>query len=236
MDRLKLPLTALAGFIMLPASALAAEDISYKYAELAYVVQDVDMYEDDEAFNNVINDVDNGGGLKLEASFAFTGNMFAFGKYSSTEADFTFINDAGMFVPQGQDIKTLNLGLGFFTPLSPTMDFVGRASYMDVDYGQFNAGAQDNDVANDNETFADAVRDLNDDQSDGYAVDVGVRTQTAEWLELGGGIRYTDLNSGDDISVFANALFEINPNMGINLAADFGDALSSYQLGFRYSL
>lgn len=236
MNRAKLPASVFAGMMLLPASALAAENISYNYVEVDYIVQDIDMYEDDEAFDDVIEDVDDGDGFGIEASFAFTRNLFVFGNYSQTQADFTFIDDNGAFIPEDTDVKTLQLGLGYFAPINTNMDFVARAAYMDTDLDEFSAGATDDDVADDNVTLGDAIDDLNEDTSDGYFVDAGVRAQAMEWLELGGGVRYTDLDSGDDVSVFGNAMFEINQNMGVNLTASFGDNLSSYGLGFRYSL
>jgi hypothetical protein len=108
---------------------------------------------------------------------------------------------------------------------------------MDVDYDDFATGAEDQDVTDPDTDLGNVWDDLNEDSSDGYFVDAGVRAQTAfEWLELGGGVRYTDLDAGDDFSLFGNALFEINQSMGINLTASFGDNLSSYGLGFRYSM
>lgn len=219
-----------------PFAASAAENISYNYIEAEYVVQDVDMYEDDDAFNNIIDDVDDGDGFKIGASFAFTNNLFVFGNYAQTKADFTFINDNAAVVPADTDVKTLQLGLGYFAPINANMDFVVRAAYMDVDYDEFSFGQTDQDIGDDDTTIGDAWDDLNEDSSDGYFADVGVRAQLIDWLELGGGIRYTDLDSGDDFSVFGNALFEINQNIGINLTANIGDNMSSYGLGFRYSM
>lgn len=236
MNRTIFPVNLLAALTMLPAASMAAESISYSYIEAAYVVQDMDMYEDEGVFDNVLDDVDDGDGFKIEASFAFSNNMFLFGNYAQTQADFTFVNDAGAVIPQDQDVKTLELGLGFFAPINNDMDFVARAAYQDVDLDNFSFGATDDDIADDDETVGDAFDDLNEDTSDGYFVDAGVRAQVVPQLELGGGVRYTDLDSGDDVGVFANALWEFNENMGINLSASFGDNLSSYGLGFRYSM
>lgn len=220
-----------------PFSAFAAQDISYRYIEAEYVVQDVDMYEDNDALDDFIEDVDDGDGFKIGASFSFTDNLFVFGNYAQTQADFTFINDTGARVPDDVDVKTLQLGLGYFAPITTTTDFVVRAAYMDVDYGDFATGGEDQDITDPDTTFGDVWDDLNEDSTDGYFADVGVRAQTAfQWLELGGGVRYTDLDSGDDFSLFGNALFEINQNMGINLTASLGDSMSSYGLGFRYSM
>lgn len=230
----KLALTALAGLIIAPTTSLAAEDISYTFVEIDYVVQDIDMFEDDDAFDNILEDFDDGDGYQVAGSFQFIDSWFAFGSYSNTQADFTFTNDTGMTIPSDEDIKTLRLGVGYFFPMTTAMDFVATASYVDVDYGDFNLGATESDL-DEWDAVDDAFNDLDEDSSDGYSLDAGVRSQVVEWVELGGGLRYTDLDSGDDFSVFANALFELNQNMGINLSADFGDDVSTYALGFRYS-
>jgi opacity protein-like surface antigen len=234
MNRSFLPTAVITALAALPFSASAAEGISYSYFEVDYIVQDVDMYEDDDAFDNIIEDVDDGDGFKIGASFAFTNNLFIFGNYAQTKADFTFINDTGAVIPQDTDVKTLQVGLGYFAPITNNVDFVVRAAYMDVDLDEFSLGATDQDIGDD--SLGDAWDDLNEDTSDGYFADVGVRAQVLNWLEVGGGVRYTDLDSGDDVSAFGNVLFEINQNIGINLSASFGDKLSSYGLGFRYSL
>lgn len=235
MNKLQLSINTLAGLFLLPAASFAADDISYSYIEADYIVQNIDLFEDQDVFDDFLEDVDDGDGFKLGASLSLTQNLFIFGNYSNTEADFTFVDDTGLVIPQGQDIKTVNLGLGFNAPLNNQMDFVGRVSYLDVDYGEFSFGQNDDDV-NDLDDIDNAFNDLDEDSTDGFAIDAGVRTQVAEWLELGGGLRYTDLDTGDDFSAFGNALFEINQNFGINLAANVGDNLTSYQLGLRYTM
>lgn len=230
------PVAALATAVALPASAMAAEDISYTYVQLDYIVQDIDAFEDDQVFDDVLEDVDDGSGFGIEGSFAFANNFFVFGKYSNTEADFTYIDDDGLFVPQGEDIKSFDLGLGYFLPLSDTLDFVARAAYTDVDYGDLNFGQVDDDVADDDETVGDAWDDLNEDSSDGYYVDAGLRAQAVEWLEVGGGVRYSDMDSGDDVSVFGDLTFELNQNLGIVVSGDFGDNATVYGIGLQYSL
>ena len=232
----KLPLQAALAALLLPAAAsFASEDLSYSYIQGGYLVQDVDIYQDSNNLNEFIEETDDGGGYKVEASMAFTDMVFGFASYSDTEADFAFVDNNGAVMPAETNVKTLKLGVGFHAPLTQRMDFVGSAAYVDMDLGEFSFGQMDNDVVGGDESVRDAYDDLNEDSSDGYAIDAGVRAQVTTWLELGGGLRYTDVDAGDDISAFGNALFEINRNMGINLVATAGDNLSTYELGFRYS-
>lgn len=235
MKKSELSKCIMAAMLIAPASAFAAKDISYNYVEADYLIQNIDMYEDDEVFDDVVEDVDDGDGFEVSGSFLVTERMFLFADYSQTEADFAFTEDTGFPVAEGQKIKTLTVGAGFFVPMNAKTDFVARAAYMDMDIGNFSFGADDDDITDSDTDFADAWDDLNEDNTDGYFVDLGVRAQSFEWLELGGGVRYTDLDTGDDLSAFGNLLFEIKPNLGINIAADFGDNLSTYKAGVRYS-
>ena len=179
--------------------------------------------------------MDDGDGFGVTGSLQVTSHLFVFGSYSQTEADFSFVEDTGLPIISGQDIKTVSLGVGFFTPINLKTDLVARAGYTDTDIGNFSFGGEDNDVFDGDDTLGDAIDDLNEDSSDGYFIDLGVRAQSFDWLEIGGGIRYTDLDQGDDVSAFGNLLFEINPNFGINIAADFGDNVSLYKAGVRFS-
>ncbi len=220
--------------LLLPAAGMAADNLSYTWIEADYIVQDIDRYEDSGVLDNFTEDFDDGDGWGVAASIGFSEHFFAFGSYSSTEADFTFIDDTGLRIPQDEDVKTLKAGLGFHTPLADNLDLVARAAYVDIDYGDFDLGAAEDDVDS-GEDIEDAIRDLNDDSSDGYQADLGLRAQITDWLELGGGARYTDLDQGDDVSLFGNALFEISENLGINVSGDFGDESSTYMAGLRYS-
>ena len=235
MKHLQLSGVAIASLLILPAAVKAADDLSYSYIEADYVVKDIDLFEDDEVFDNILEDIDDGDGYKIGGSLGLGEHVFLFGNFSNTEADFTFIDDTDLLILQGQDVKELNVGLGLALPMSDMTDFVVRGTYVDIDYGDFSLGA-DEDEINNIEDFENAFDDLNDDNSDGYAVDAGVRSQIIDWLEIGGGVRYTKLDSGDDVSAFGNVLFEISQNFGINAGAHFGDNVSSYELGVRFSM
>ena len=224
----------IASALLLPGVGMAAEGISYTWVEADYIVQDIERFDEGGIFDNFLDDFDDGDGWGLAGSFAFTDRFFAFGSYSTTAADYTFIDNTGLLIPRNEDVKTLKAGLGFNTPLSSKVDLVTRAAYVDVDFGKFNFGAVDDDINNSGD-FKDAIRDLRHDDSDGWMADVGVRAQVVNWLELGGGIRYTNLDYGDDFSLFGSALFEITENFGINVSGDFGSEISTYMAGIRYS-
>jgi outer membrane receptor protein involved in Fe transport len=157
--------------------------------------------------------------------------FFLFGDYTDTESDFTF-SSAGVFFPSDTDIKRLNLGVGFHMPMNDTSDLVFSGAYSDVDYGSFNFGGRSNDL--DIDDLDRALRDLNDDPSDGYFVDAKLRSQFAPAWEGSLGLRYTDIEDADGFSVIGNVMYEFSPNWGLNLSIDAGDELMVWGAGVRY--
>lgn len=230
----KLPL-AIAGAALLPATSFAAKDVSYTYIEGHYVIQNIDFFEEDNDFNNYLEEVDNGDGFGVKGSFAFNDSIFIYGKYSKTNADFTFVSDSGVVVPQDEDIATMKAGVGFAKRVNRDLDFITRVAYVDLDYGEVSLGADDNEI-NEFDDIDNAFRDNFDDSSDGFEVDAGLRGQVLHWLEASGGVRYTRLNTGDNVSLFGSALFEFNQNFGVNVGMDLGDKLSTYHVGLRFSM
>lgn len=231
---------ALAGLMLLPATSFAVEKLSYTYGEIDYITQDVDLFEDDDAFDNILEDINDGDGFRIHAQYEFprnqwVNNVYIFGNYSNTHAEFTFTNDTGMEIQEDEDIKTMSIGLGYHMPIANNMDFVTQVAYQDVDFGDIAFGQNETDI-DDFDDVGDAIDDLDEDSTDGFFIDAGVRSQVVNWMEAGAGLRYTDLDTGDDFSIFANALFEINPNMGVNVAAEFGDNVDIFRVGFRYSM
>ena len=221
--------------LVMPLSAYAAEGISYSFIEADYLIQNIDYYEDNDFFDNFAEDFDDGDGYNIRASFDLSDSLFTFGSYGSTDSEFSYFDDNGGFVSQSDDVKTLKLGLGFHTPLSDSFDLVVSGGYIDVDLGDFSLGRDKNDDLNSGDGIQNAFDDLNEDDSDGYFLDLGGRAQLTSWLEFGAGVRYTDLDYGDNTSLFGNLLFELSDNLGVNLGGDFGDELSTYSLGLRYS-
>jgi hypothetical protein len=222
---LSLCLIPLTGF-----AADANDELSYGYVELDYINLDID--QEDENLNIFKNDFDNGGGYGVSASFPINESLFIFGDYSDTEADFGFSDNTGRFIPSDTDIKRFNLGIGFAMPMNDTSDLVFSGAYSDMDYGDFNFGAADDDF--DVDDIDDAFDDLNEDPSDGYFVDAKFRTQLSQVLEGSIGARYTDIESAEGVSVIGNLMYEFAPNWGVNFSLDAGDDLTTWGAGIRY--
>lgn len=223
---MKLIQSVLAATLLTPVAAMAADGsspLSYSWLELDYVNLDIDGVG---GGNNIVDDFDNGGGFGVKGSLALGTNWFIFANYSDTEADVNFINDQKQFVPAETDIKKVDLGFGFHSPLSDMTDLVFSAAYSDVDRDKFSFGASSKD---------DSLDDLNDDSSDGYFADIAIRSQLTRSIEGSIGARYTDFNKVDGVSIIGNLLFEITPSFGINIGVDAGDELSVWNAGVRFN-
>lgn len=208
---------------MMPLTGFAADagdNLSYGYLEVDYINLDIDTPGEGNLFEG---DFDNGGGYGISASLPIGEQFFVFGDWTETESDFGFVDNVGMFIPGDVDIKRLNLGAGLAMPLTSGADIVLRGAYTDIDYNSFNFGA----------TSSNAFRDLDDDPSDGWMADIAWRAQWTQAIEGSVGVRYTDIESVDNVSVIGNVLFELSPNWGINLQVDAGDELVTWGAGVR---
>lgn len=205
------------------AFASAAEDLSYSYLELDYINLNIDEVGDS---GSVLDDLDNGGGWGARGSFALAPNWFLFGQYSVTDADASFIDDQNQFFRSNTDINRLDLGVGFHNPISSTTDFVLRAAYTDIDTDGFKFGG----------TSDSSFDDLNEDSSDGFFLDAAVRSQLMESVEGSLGVRYTDLQEVDNVSLIGNLMYEISPSFGVNLGLEAGNNISHILIGFRFSI
>jgi hypothetical protein len=205
----------------LPLVAAAQEDLSYSYLEGDYVSLDVDGIDEQ---GNVIDDIDDGNGFGVRSSLALSSNFFVFADYSETNSDVTFNSGTGI-LPQDTDINRLNAGAGFHMPLLDRTDLVVRGAYTDIDLGDFDfGGSSDPDIG-----------DLNDDSSDGWFADAGLRSQLFESFEGMAAVRYTDIEETDQFSLVGEGLFELNQNLGLSIGFEAGDELTTYYAGVRLS-
>jgi hypothetical protein len=208
---------------VLSAAADAAEDLSYTFLEIDYINLNIDEVGDS---GSVLDDLDNGGGWGARGSYAIAPNWFVFGQYSVTDADTSFIDDQNQFFRSNTDINRLDLGGGFHNPISPTTDLVLRVAYTDVDTDGFRFGGTDDS----------SFDDLNEDSSDGFFVDAAVRSQLMESVEGSLGVRYTDLEEVDNVSLIGNLMYEFSPSFGVNLGLEAGNNISHILIGVRFSM
>lgn len=211
------------GLFLASAGAIAAEGLSYSFAELDYRNFDVDQ----EGEGIIRDDFDNGGGWGIDASWALTDMFFVYGKYSDTESDFTFVDNTDAVLPGEVDMLRFDLGVGAVLPMSTMTDIVVSGGYADLDFEDFTFGGTGTDDFN--------AGDLDDDASDGYVLDAALRSQLTDQIEGSLGARYTDLGGFDGFSVIGNVMYEFTPNWGVNLSMDAGDEITTWGLGVRYS-
>lgn len=213
------------GSIAAAGTASATEGLDYTFAQLEYIVQDVDVFDDDD----FIEDFDDGNGLALRGSLEISPRMFLFGEYARTESDVEFGGANIPTIPADEDVQRLNAGVGTHIEIADRTDFVGRLAYTDIDYGDFDIGGTD--IGDDFD-----VSDIGDDESDGFFVDAGVRSQVTDRLDGSIGARYTDIENGGDVGLIANLMYELSDSWSVNLSVDAGDELAQYSLGARWDV
>jgi hypothetical protein len=215
-----------AGLLVLPGLAIGAGDLSYTNLEVDYINLSIDPFDEE---GTLLEDFDDGNGGAVRGSFAFTPNIYGFGGYSIVDSEGEFVNNGTVLITSDRDVKRFEIGGGFNMPVFQTMatqtDFIGRFAYADIDFGDFDFGGGDDE----------GLDDLNDDTSDGFYVDGALRSQLTSWLEMSGGLRYTEIEESDTVSFIGNAMFELTPAWGLNLEVDLGDDISQVFVGARYS-
>ncbi|HEY6598628.1 MAG TPA: outer membrane beta-barrel protein [Pseudomonadales bacterium] len=110
------------------------------------------------------------------------------------------------------DVTTIELGGGMHLPLSPTVDFVTELTWinMELDAGGFG--------------------DVDDD---GYGLGAGVRAMVTPSLELGGGIKYSEVADEDETSFGGKIVYHFTDMFAMSGMASFGDNTTTYGLGLR---
>jgi hypothetical protein len=131
------------------------------------------------------------------------------GSFEISESFFLFGGYTAAELESTVDVDFLSAGVGWHTPLSEQMDFVAGFSYENVD------------------------TDFGDE--DGYGVNVGLRYQATDAVELNGGINYIDYgNDGDDTAFGLRVLVGVTDNIDVGLSGEWGDDVSSYGISGRF--
>jgi hypothetical protein len=229
-------LGAIGAIGMMPRAGLAADrdndrgrDLDYTYLQLNAVNRDIDALDSNRGLVKKFND---GSGWSLNGSFAFLPKYFVFGEYSDTDSDITYASNNTLPLPANTNIKRLDAGIGTDRPITDKVDFIARAAYVDIDYGNFDIGGGGSLLGNGGLT---GLRDeLTNDTTDGYLADVAVRSQLSRNIEGLIGARYTNVGSIDSTNVLASLLFELGRNWGLDLGVDAGSDVSMYRLGVRF--
>lgn len=166
---------------------MASAKMNYSFIEGGYVNTEIDTGP---------SDVD-GDGIGIAGSWGFAEQFHAFGSYTTQDFDF------------GIDLDLLRLGAGFNIELSPMIDFVATAAYVDA---SIDGGGDEN----------------------GYELGAGVRSQLGERFQLDGGVAYTDYGSSDDTSLRIDARYFVMETLALGAGAEFGDDVTTWKVGVRW--
>ncbi|HLT89544.1 MAG TPA: outer membrane beta-barrel protein [Woeseiaceae bacterium] len=188
----------LACLALLPlAGAALAENFDYSYVEGSYGRTDFDGLGD-------------GDGFGIGGSLALTDRFHVFAGYETGDVDV----DVPPFGEVSVDFDGFEVGMGFNTPLSDTIDFVASLAYLSAELELEGVSADE----------------------DGYGVNVGLRAMVSPALELNGGIGYADLGEGSgDTSFGAGFLYHFSDAFAAGVGGSWGDDVSSYALTARLS-
>lgn len=177
-------LTALA----LTPMAASAADVSYSYIEGGYLRVDPDDIGSEDGFGG-------------RGSGAITDNIHVFGGFDRVQID---VGNRDF------DLDQLRFGIGYNTPISNNVDFVGRVAYERID--------------------ADDIDDGN-----GFSVEAGVRGAFSQNFEGSAAIRYTDIEDGDDTQLVLGGQYKFNPTWGINAEVALSNDGNAFFIGPRVS-
>ncbi|HEU4618627.1 MAG TPA: hypothetical protein VFV10_11320 [Gammaproteobacteria bacterium] len=222
---------------MMPGTGAAADrdndrradsDLDYTYLQLNAINRDIDALDSDRGLVKKFHD---GGGWSLNGSFSFLPKFFVFGEYSDTDSDIDYASSNTLPLPANTAIKRLDAGVGTHRDISRKTDFIARAAYVDIDYGNFDIGESGISF---NGGLSGLRSDLTNDTTDGYLADAAVRSQLTRKLDALLGLRYTNVGSIDSTSWLGSLMYEFNRNWALDLGADIGSDVSTYRLGVRF--
>ena len=179
--------------------SLTAEEaaLSYTYVGVGYETGD-------------IADIDTSG-FGIYGSKALNDSFFLVGSYLSIESDDQFTDG---FVTDDIEATGFNIGIGFHTPINPTVDFVSTLSYSDVEV-----------------EFADESEDGN-----GYIIAAGVRAMPSDVLELSAFIDYADIEDGTETGYSFAARYFTTPDISLGLGYGSSDDFDAITFDIRFDL
>jgi len=179
--------------------SLTAEEaaLSFTYVGVGYETGD-------------IADIDTSG-FGIYGSKALNDSFFLVGSYLSIESDDQFTDG---FVTDDIEATGFNIGIGFHTPINPTVDFVSTLSYSDVEV-----------------EFADESEDGN-----GYIIAAGVRAMPSDVLELSAFIDYADIEDGSETGYSFAARYFTTPDISLGLGYGSSDDFDAITFDIRFDL
>ncbi len=145
-------------------------------------------------------------GFGIAGSYSLSDSIFMSASIANGESDEKYFGDT-------IDLKGFTFGLGYHAPLGESTDFVSSLSYVSTEAD-----------------FANV-----DDDADGYAVDLGVRSLLAQNFDLGAYVSYSDTDGGDgEFSLKLDAKVMFSEAVSIVAGYENGDDFSGLSAALRW--
>ena len=176
--------------LVLSASA-SAQVFNYNFVSAGYGTVDFDNFNAD------------GDGPVLAASFAVSDTYHVFWAYRTEDLNLS------------RDATAWNVGIGYNTSISNTIDLVAMLSYevIELDAPGLGGGVDDN----------------------GIGLGFGARVAAGENIEWNAGVTYIDLGDGGDETAFGvGILYNFTNAFSVGFSGSWGEDTTSYTVSGRY--
>ena len=175
------------------SASVYADDFNYNSVTVSYGQLEVDDI-------NLDGDV-----IRINGSAAINETIHVFAGYGVGEVDNAF---------GSADIDQWNIGLGYNTSLSESVDFVAGLSYEYLDVAETGFPSTDDS---------------------GFGLSVGLRMAASDKFEVNAGISYIDYSDfGDNTAFNGGLLYAFTENFSLGLNARVDDDFTEYSIGGRF--
>jgi len=184
------------------APAPAAGALSYTYGQLDFIRGDGDGFSDGP------------NGWALHGSYALKDQLFLFGGLGHQTGDVDTATKGGT-TSANKDINSLEIGIGYHSPIDSQTDLVFGAS---IGHANSDSGTPN--------SSPDGI---------GYTLQGGVRHAIGDKWEIDGTVGYTDFSSSSsDTWLALGGVYRVTPNLGLCGGLMVSDSLDTFSLGIRY--
>lgn len=187
----------------MPATGLAAGELSYNYVEASYVNVDIDDFDEDAD------------GFGVAASGQLGESVFVFAGYTDVETD-SFDVDTGLGTARVKaEVQEIVAGLGYRMPLQSGTDLNATVAFVDAEIEASSGG------------FSDSEDDT------GFGLGLGLRHLFTPQFEGGAGINYVDIHDDSSTAFSLSALLHATEVLSFGTSYTFGDDADVWTVGGR---
>ncbi len=150
-----------------------------------------------------------GEGYRVAGSVAIGPTYHLVAEYSSADLE---VEGA----PIDADIDTISVGFGYNFPINPRADLIGRILYVE------------------SELQLDSPFFSVEDDENGYGLQMRIRGEVAERLQLEGGIDYVDLGE-DETSLVVEGRYFLTGVLALGAGVELADDSTTYGVTLRFN-